>query len=293
MNMRAWIVLAGLLVPLAAVRAQTREPLRCGDAEVHHPSEAAVVRPELIQQQEAQVAGKTLIPSHPLLYEIVVSPEGRVCAARLLVGEETQEARSWLEALRQWQFRPATLNGKPVAFSMVERIGNAKEDAAVQAPPPPDTKTATGAAITRQQITIGGHAVPFPASRQQFAAVLGNPTRVQEYETNRILVWDPLGVAVYESRATGKIFEVAFFFQQVPKRDFVPHTLTGALTLGDAKVGPDSTLKSVGEEILRQGGQHVRRLAFGVWTLRYGGFDVTLEQIDSATLQTISVDLKP
>ena len=73
----------------------------------------------------------------------------------------------------------------------------------------------------------------------------------------------------------------------------IPHTLTGALALGDAKVGPDSTLKSVGEEILRQGGQHVSRLAFGVWTLRYGSFDVSLEQIDSATLQTVSVDLKP
>jgi hypothetical protein len=111
--------------------------------------------------------------------------------------------------------------------------------------------------------------------------------------TNRILVWDSLGLVVYESHATEKIFEICFYLQPKLNLDFSPRTLAGPLALGDTRIDASSTLDAVGAQILRQGGRHVHRFAFGVWTLRYGIFDITLEQIDSASIQTVSVDLHP
>jgi len=123
--------------------------------------------------------------------------------------------------------------------------------------------------------------------------MLGAPTRAEENPGNkdRLFVWDSLGLVVYESHATGKIDEIAFYLQSIADRDFSPRTLAGPLTVGGVKVDASSKLDAVGHEILRQGGKHVLRLAFGVWTLHYGSFDVTLEEIDSPTLQTVTVTM--
>ena len=298
------LLLTGLLAPLAAAPAQTREPLRCVDpegrttltqSEAHFSSEASVARPVLVHQVDPQADGKPLVPSHPLLYEMLIDKEGRVCAARLLVGSETQESRSWLAAIRQWRYQPATLHQGPVAFFMIESVRPAKEEPPAPPAPQPLARSTAEVVITPQQIKIANHAIPLPASRQQLIAVLGNPTRVNEFPegTNRILVWDPLGLVVYESQATGKIFEICFYLQSKPDRDFSPRTLSGPLALGGTKIDANSTLDAIGHQILQQGGKHVRRLAFGVWTLNYGSFDISLEEIDSATIQNVSVDLHP
>jgi hypothetical protein len=298
------LLLAEILAPLAAAHAQTREPLRCVDpegrttltqSEAHFSSEASVARPVLVHQVDAQAHGKTLVPSHPLLYELLVDKEGRVCAARLLAGRETQESHSWLEAIRQWRYQPATLHQEPVAFFMIETVRPTKEDPPAQPAPQPSARSTADVVITTRQITIANHAMPFPASRQQLVSALGAPTRVNEFPggTNRILTWDPLGLVAYESHATGKIFEICFYLQPKLDRDFSPRTLAGPLAIGGMKIDASSTLDAVGHEILRQGGKHVRRLAFGVWTLSYGSFDITLEEIDSATIQDVSVDLHP
>jgi hypothetical protein len=89
------------------------------------------------------------------------------------------------------------------------------------------------------------------------------------------------------------LVEICFYLQAKPKRDFGPRTLAGSLTVGATKINARSTLEAVGLGILRQGGKHVTRLPFGMWTLNYGSFDITLEEIDSATIQAVTVDLHP
>ncbi len=97
----------------------------------------------------------------------------------------------------------------------------------------------------------------------------------------------------YQSYATGKIFELCFYFQSKPKLDFSPRTLSGPLTIGAAKIDASSTLDAIGHEILRQGGKDVVRMDFGTWTLNYGRFAISLEEIDSATIQAVAFDLHP
>lgn len=298
------LLLLGFLAPRAAAPAQTREPLRCADpegrttlteSEAHFASETSVARPALVHQVDAQADGKPLVPARPLLYELLIDKEGRVCAARLLVGSETPESRAWLAAIRQWRYQPATLHQEPVAFFLIEAVKPVKEEPPPPPAPQPLARSTAEVVITQQQIKIANHAIPLPASRQQLVAVLGNPTRVNEFPegTNRVLVWDPLGLVVYESHATGKIFELCFYFKYQPERDFSPRALSGPLTLGGTKIDAGSTLDAIGHQILQQGGQHVRRLAFGVWTLKYGSFDITLEEIDSATIQNVTLGLQP
>lgn len=299
------LLLAGLLVPFAVAQGQTREPLRCVDpqgkttlleSEAHRLSEAGVVQPVLVHQVAAESGGKTIVPSHTLLYEALVDQDGRVCAARLLVGIETPETRSWLEAVRQWRYQPATLHGKPISFFTIESIKPEKEERPIQAAPSaPLPRSTAEALIAPHQITIANHTISLPSSHQELASLLGAPTRADDNPGSqyRLFIWDSLGLVVYESRATGKISGFSFYLQSIPDRSFSPRTLAGSLTIGDTKIDAGSKLDAVGHEILRQGGKHVRRLAFGVWTLSYENFDITLEEIDSPTLQTVSLSLKP
>jgi len=301
------LLLAGLFVPFAVAQGQTREPLRCVDpqgkttlleSEVHHLSEAGVVQPVLIHPVAAESGGKTIAPSHTLLYEALVDQDGRVCAVRSLVGIETPETRSCLEAIRQWRYQPATLHGQPISFFTIESIKPAEEDRPVQAAPPPPQplpRSTAEVVIAPHQLTIANHTISLPASHQQLASALGAPTRADETpgSPTRVAIWDSLGLVVYESRATGKISGLSFYLQSIPDRSISPSALAGSMTIGDMKIDAGSKLDAVGHEIIRQGGKHVHRLAFGVWTLSYGSFDITLEEIDSPTLQTVSLNMKP
>lgn len=177
-------------------------------------------------------------------------------------------------------------------FFMIEPVKPGKESPPAQTAPQPLARSTADVAITPRQITIAHHAIPLPASRQQLVSALGAPTRVKEFPhgTNRILIWDPLGLVAYQSYATGKIFELCFYFQSKPKLDFSPRTLSGPMTIGAAKIDASSTLDAIGHEILRQGGKDVVRMDFGTWTLNYGRFAISLEEIDSATIQAVAFD---
>lgn len=49
------------------------------------------------------------------IIELIIDPNGRVCAARILRGLDPEFDRAALVAVRQWKFRPAISNsGKPV-----------------------------------------------------------------------------------------------------------------------------------------------------------------------------------
>lgn len=48
-----------------------------------------------------------------LVVSFVVGADGRVHSALILEGDDTQEFRMLLDAVRHWRFRPATCNGIP------------------------------------------------------------------------------------------------------------------------------------------------------------------------------------
>jgi TonB family protein len=70
-------------------------------------------RPELIHRvNPALPEGRQ--PLGVILIESIIDRHGRVCAARLQRGSEPL-ATAFLEAVKEWRFKPATRNGKAVA----------------------------------------------------------------------------------------------------------------------------------------------------------------------------------
>ena len=80
------------------------EPLRVG-GEVIEPIEISRVEPDCGQLHGAE---------HPAVVELIVSETGLVRAARVLRTGTPATKPAILAAVRQWRFRPATFNGKPV-----------------------------------------------------------------------------------------------------------------------------------------------------------------------------------
>lgn len=86
-----------------------REPLRVG---------GSVTRPEVIHRVPVDFAafqnGEVRI-SGLFIAEAVIDEKGNVTRARTLKSSGPKIDAAALAALRQWKFKPATLNGKPVA----------------------------------------------------------------------------------------------------------------------------------------------------------------------------------
>lgn len=83
-------------------------PLRVG---------GAVTRPEIIHM--AKPVPTTEARMHPgfsgqVILEAIIDRQGRIQNARVLKGQPYGLNESALESLKQWRFRPATLDGKPV-----------------------------------------------------------------------------------------------------------------------------------------------------------------------------------
>jgi TonB family protein len=80
------------------------EPLHVG-GEVTAPAEISRVEPDC---RELHGAG------HPAVVELIVTETGDVKAGRVLRAGSPAAKPAILAAVRQWRFRPATLNGRPV-----------------------------------------------------------------------------------------------------------------------------------------------------------------------------------
>src|SRR5262249_25083910 len=83
------------------------EPLRVG-GEVLRPQVIKRVEPDLSRLQDRKIRGT-------LVYEATITAKGEVSNVRVIRSRNPDIDAAVLAALRQWRFRPATRNGKPVA----------------------------------------------------------------------------------------------------------------------------------------------------------------------------------
>lgn len=89
------------------------EPLRVG-GEVLAPIEISRVEPDCSQLHGA---------GHPAIVELIVAETGAVRAGRVLRTGSPRAKPAILAAVRQWRFRPATFNGRPVEVYLTVTLG--------------------------------------------------------------------------------------------------------------------------------------------------------------------------
>ena len=64
--------------------------------------------PKLIQRVDPHLETRGIV-----IIQTVLTDKGEVCAAQILRGLDPQSDRAALEAVKQWRFTPAKLNGQP------------------------------------------------------------------------------------------------------------------------------------------------------------------------------------
>jgi protein TonB len=101
----------GLAVEAAAPPPAAAVPMRIGEG-VDRPRKIKDVRPIYpIPARLAQVVGNVLI-------EATIGPDGKVQHTRVIRSIEALDQAA-LDAVRQWEYEPARVNGVPVAVIMV------------------------------------------------------------------------------------------------------------------------------------------------------------------------------
>ncbi|MFY9820508.1 MAG: energy transducer TonB [Thermoanaerobaculia bacterium] len=94
------------------------ERLHAIDSELDvFPFGAKVTRPELIHQVQPEMTDEAR--KHPgfsgqVIVEAIIDRQGRVQDALVLKGQPFGLAESAIASVKQWRFKPATLNGRPV-----------------------------------------------------------------------------------------------------------------------------------------------------------------------------------
>jgi len=113
-------LVAFVLFAAVSARAQPAQPVRVG-GNVPPPKKVKDVRPEYpALAQSARVQGVVII-------EATIGPDGRVQDARVLRSIPLLDA-SALDAVRQWEFTPTTLNGAPVPVIMTVTVNYTLQD---------------------------------------------------------------------------------------------------------------------------------------------------------------------
>ena len=154
---------------------------------------------------------------------------------------------------------------------------------------PPRTSSET-VVITRTEVHIGGRLMPLPGPVTEWILALGPPSRkFSASGPNELLIWDSLGLVAYKRKSSLHIHLISLYLQSIPERKFNPTSLAGPISIGNIAVANSATLEDVGSRLIDDGAKHVRRLAIGIWTLTYGDYNISLEQVGSPALQTLSV----
>lgn len=95
--------------PRAISSPASEEPLRVG---------GEVLRPQILKRVEpdlSKLQNRTIRLFGSPIYEVTITAKGDVTDVRVLHSSNLDIDKEVIAALRQWKFRPATRNGKPVA----------------------------------------------------------------------------------------------------------------------------------------------------------------------------------
>jgi len=157
-------------------------------------------------------------------------------------------------------------------------------------PAKPQRTSSEAVAITKNEVHIGGRRLQLPGLVEEWTAILGRPSRkFSASGPNELLIWDSIGLVAYKRKSSLYIHLLSFYLQSIPERKFNPTTLAGPIAVGNIAVEKSATLEDIGGRLIEDGAKHVRRLAIGVWTLAYGEYNISLEQVGSTALQTLNV----
>jgi hypothetical protein len=107
-------------------------------------------------------------------------------------------------------------------------------------PAPPGAPGANVVTITDAAASFGGQDVPFPATRAQLVAALGEPDRTLD-KVNKIFVWDQRGIYAYSETNRDHIHDISFSFAN-EEWDYAPKSVfTGSIRIGGVTITKDTT----------------------------------------------------
>ncbi len=118
----------GVVALLLVARPFQTSALGAEDWPPPAPHEAK--HPVLVRKVEAtpQPLRDPLILKGPLILEFVVEANSRVGPVRVTSSTHPVVDRAWVEAVKQWRYRPATVNGKPIRFIVTTVINGHPEN---------------------------------------------------------------------------------------------------------------------------------------------------------------------
>jgi len=101
--------------PPPAPAAPSAEAMVDRTPRIYSPSDTEVVPPVTVRQEVPQYPGRVLVGGS-LMMDVIIDTDGSVESA--MMGGQPNPAydRLLLQAAKTWQYRPATLNGKPVKY---------------------------------------------------------------------------------------------------------------------------------------------------------------------------------
>jgi hypothetical protein len=151
-----------------------------------------------------------------------------------------------------------TLTLALLAFPLPARAGeDTKKDKAIDAE------------VKGDALTLKGQKLILPCAQAAVEKVLGKPSRTVK-GFNTVLVWDDLGIFVYQDKTTKKVIMVAFV-QGTLKAPYAPKSkFAGKLTVDGAAVTAKSDVAALNKA--KKGGAFQQGKAFKeAWTLKHKG----------------------
>jgi hypothetical protein len=114
---------AALPAPLpAAPIAETVPPPRPAVPRIFTPDDTGVIPPSVVRQVLPPFEFQVLVPPAPGSVEIVIDERGLVESATMRKSILARYDAQVIEATKNWQYKPATLNGDPVKYRKVVNI---------------------------------------------------------------------------------------------------------------------------------------------------------------------------
>jgi hypothetical protein len=101
--------------------------------------------------------------------------------------------------------------------------------------------------VNGDTLFINGKAVPLPGERKNFVELLGKPSRELE-SANTLLVWDELGIVIYEGTVDKKISQVNVALGELDLSYWPKERFRGRLTLDGVTIAADTTIEAINRE---------------------------------------------